>query len=174
MCSCTVLCKKNGNEFQCFSQLFGAFWPSLMKCWVKRKFGRIVTNVQNGHCFSQSENSRCSLKAVWKFERKVTESRIEFSRTVSHRIERSRENSFRADRGKHHLNLHVDLPVFSWGFMLHCDDANAHPHGNSGCLYRALKIEDQLILSSRAESTFLHAKLNQVSSRAKSSPSRDI
>ena len=170
----TVLCKKNANEFQCFSQLFGAFRRSLMKFRVKRKFGRVLTNVRNGHCFSQNENSCCSLKAARKFERKVTESRNKFSRTVSYRIERSRENSFRANQGKHHLNLDVDLPVFSWDFTLYCDDANARAHGNSCCLYRALKIKDQLILSSHAESIFLHVKSNWVSSQAKSSPGRDI
>ena len=145
-----------------------------MKFRVKRKFGRFFTNIRNGHCFSQNENSRCSSKTVRKIEQKVAKSRNEFSRTVLDRIERSRENSFRADRGKHHLNLHVDLPVFSRDFMLYCDDANAHAHGNSCCLYRALKIEDQLILSSHAESIFLHAKSNRVSSRAKSSPGGDI
>ena len=101
----TVLCKKNANEFQCFSQLFGAFRRSLMKYRVKRNFGRILSNVRNGHCFSQNENSRCSSKAARKFERKVAESRNEFSRTVSPCIERSRENSLQANRGKHHLNL---------------------------------------------------------------------
>ena len=88
-------------------------------------------------------------------------------------IERSRENSFWANRGKHHLNLHLDLPVFSRDFTLYCDDANVGAHDNS-CLYRALKIEDQLILSSHAESIFLRAKSNRVSSRAKSSPGGDI
>ena len=116
-----------------------------MKFRVKWKFGRFFTNVRNGHCFSQNENSRCSSKTTRKIERKVAKSRNEFSRTVLDRIERSRENSFRADRGKHHLNLRVDLPVFSQDFMLYCDDANARAHGNSCCLYRALKIEDQLI-----------------------------
>jgi len=139
---------------------------------VKGKFSFLM-NIQNGHCFSQNENSRCSSKTTQKFERKVAESRNEFSRTVLYRIER--ENSFRADRGKHHLNLHVDLPVFSQDFMLYCDDAKARAHGNSCCIYRALKIEDQLkILSSHAESIFLHAKSNQVSSRAKSSAGGDI
>ena len=38
---------------------------------------------------------------------------MKFPRTVSSRIEHPRENSLRADQGKHHLNFHVDLPVFS-------------------------------------------------------------
>ena len=46
-------------------------------------------------------------------------------------------------------------------FKLYCDDANAHTHGNTCCLYRALKIEDQLILRSHAKSIFLHAKSNE-------------
>ena len=145
-----------------------------MKFRLKRKFGQFFTNVRNGHGFSQNENSRCSLKTARKIERKVAKSRSEFSRTVLDRIERSRGNSFRANRGKHHLNLHVDLPVFSRDFTLYFDDANARAHGNSCCLYRALKMEDQLILSSHAESIFLHAKTNRVSSRAKSSPGGDI
>ena len=37
-------------------------------------------------------------------------------------------------------------------FTLNCDDANARTRANSCCLYRALKIKDQLILRSHAGS----------------------
>ena len=73
---------------------------------------KIFNTFRSGYCSkNQNENSCCSSKALRKFERKVTESINKFSRAVLHCIECSRKNSLRADRGKHHLNLHVDLPV---------------------------------------------------------------